>query len=135
MVSKSKERLSNLEPAFDLLLGVVSIPFTFALTTDPSALTISPVVVSGFVCGLYYRTSGKSVRWAGIRTGIVGGLPVVWSAGDLVSSALSVSPDSLPIAIGGGLLLILFFLTISAVLTSFSATLGSWVSEKFIGSG
>lgn len=133
MFSKHKERLLNINPGMDLLLGVASIPFTFALTIDPSTLTISPVLVSGFVCGLYYRRKSKSVRWAGIRTGLIGGLPVVWSAIDLVSSALSVSPDSLPIAIVGGSLLIVIFLTISAILSSFCAMLGSWVSKKFIG--
>lgn len=133
MFSKHKERLLNIAPEMDLLLGVVSIPFTLVVTTDPSTLSIIPVLVSGFICGIYYNTKSKSVRWAGTRTGLVGGLPVVWSASDLVSTALSVSPDSLPIAIVGGVFLILVFLPISAILTSFCAMLGGWVSKRVIG--
>jgi hypothetical protein len=131
MLSKHNEQLLNIVPGIDVLLGVVSIPFTLALTTDRSTLTITTVLVSGFVCGLYYRTRSKSVRWAGIRTGLVGGLPVVWSVADLLSSAISASPDSLPIAIAGGSLLLVFFLTVSAILTLFCAMFGSWVSRKF----
>jgi len=131
MFSEHKERVLDLNPGMDLLLGFVSVPFTLALSPDPSTLTITPVLVSGFVCGLYYGTKSKSVRRAGSRTGLIGGLPVFWSVVDLVSTALSVSLDSLPIAILGGSLLIVFVLTISAALPSFCAILGGWVANRW----
>jgi hypothetical protein len=130
MRPKHEGRLSTTGLEVDLLLGVMSIPFILILTTDPSALSIAPVLVSGFLCGLYYGTRERSVSWAGVRTGLVGGLPVVWSASDLVSSALSVSPDSLAIGVVGASLLVGFFLTISAVLTAACAMLGGFVSRR-----
>ncbi|WP_227133264.1 hypothetical protein [Halorubellus salinus] len=52
------------------------------------------------------------------------------SAVDLVSTSLSVSPDSLPLAIAGGSLLVVFFVTIGEILTLFLRDTGELGIEK-----
>lgn len=114
----------------DLLLGAASIPFTVALTTDPSSISVAPVLVAGFVSGLYYGARSKPVRRAGFRTGLVGGVPIVWSSIDFVTSELSAPSDRLALAIVAGALWFIFALVVTAIVAAVFARAGGWVSAK-----
>ncbi|GAB7119148.1 hypothetical protein JCM9743_16110 [Natrinema sp. JCM 9743] len=113
----------------DVLLGVISIPFTVILTSDPSMIYLTPGLVAGFLSGLYYGTHSGSVKRAGLRTGAIGGLPVVWSSGDLVVAELSAPLDILALAIVVGVLWSLFVIAFSAFLSTLCAIGGDWVSH------
>ncbi|WP_394295501.1 DUF5518 domain-containing protein [Natrinema altunense] len=113
----------------DVLLGVISIPFTVILTSDPSMIYLTPVLVAGFLSGLYSGTHSGSVKRAGLRTGAIGGLPVVWSSADLVVAELSAPLDILALANVVGVLWSLFVITFSALLSALCAIAGCWVSH------
>ncbi|MFC3957965.1 DUF5518 domain-containing protein [Halovivax cerinus] len=120
-------------PAIDLLLGAASIPITLIVTPEPSSIDISPVLVAGFVSGLYYERRSESVRHAGFRTGLVGGVPIVWSSIDFVVSELS-APSYLPaLAILVGAIWFTFALLVTAFVTAICARAGGWTSSTVSG--
>ncbi|ELY74217.1 hypothetical protein C487_16045 [Natrinema pallidum DSM 3751] len=90
---------------------------------------LTPGLVAGFLSGLYYGTHSGSVKRAGLRTGAIGGLPVVWSSGDLVVAELSAPLDILALAIVVGVLWSLFVIAFSAFLSTLCAIGGDWVSH------
>ena len=130
--NSQKKSVKNTLP-IDLLLGAASIPFTLILTTNPSTIILTPVLVAGFASGLYYETNSSSVRRAGFRTGLLGGLPVVWSSIDFVLSQLSEPFDRLALSVLAGVVWVLFALTITAYVSSLSARVGGWVSRAVMG--
>ncbi|WP_162224470.1 DUF5518 domain-containing protein [Halorussus amylolyticus] len=118
----------------DVLLGLASIPFTVVLTSDPSLLEMSPVLVAGFASGLYYGSQSKSVRRAGFRTGAVGSIPVLWTSVDFVSSEILASLDSLAFVVAVGTLWFVFAMIVNALGAALCAMAGGWVSRTVSGS-
>ena len=117
----------------DILLGIASIPFTVALSTDPSLINVTPVLVAGFAAGLYYETQSRSVRRAGFRAGLLGGVPVVWSSVNLFFLEMSASPDRLALVILLGTVWFLFALAVTALLTALCGRIGGWTYRKVAG--
>ncbi|PCR91641.1 hypothetical protein CP557_14575 [Natrinema ejinorense] len=132
-VTSNTPSFQNRYMGVDVLLGIASIPFTLILTADPAIINLSPVLVAGFASGLYYGTHSGSVKRAGLRTGAVGGVPVVWSSADLVASELSAPLDVLALAIVVGVLWSLFVITFSALLAALCALAGGRVSRTVMG--
>lgn len=113
----------------DILLGLASIPFTMVLTSHPSSLEMSPVLVAGFVSGLYYETQSRSVGRAGFRTGVVGSLPVFWTSVNFVASEISASLDIQGFAVVVGALWVVFVMAINGFGAALCAIVGGWVSR------
>lgn len=117
----------------DVLLGLASIPFTLLLTTDPSTVQIAPVFVAASVAGLYYGPRSRPAGRAGVRTGLVGGLPVALPTVDLFVSELSGGSDHVAIAVVGGVAWICLALLVVTFAASLCARVGGWLSRALPG--
>lgn len=75
-------------------LGFLSIPLTVAvsLSTGPSHYDAGPVVLAGFLAGLYYSSRSTSTMRAGFRIGIIGSVPTVWASASFIASGWAISP-------------------------------------------
>lgn len=114
----------------DVLLGLASIPFTLVLTTDPSTVQIVPVFVAAMVAGLYYGPRSRPAGSAGIRTGLVGGLPMVLPTVDIFVSELPGGSEHLTIVVVGGVVWICLAFAFVAVVSSLCARVGGWLSRR-----
>ncbi|MWV40880.1 DUF5518 domain-containing protein [Natrialba sp. INN-245] len=87
-------------------LGFLSIPVTVAvsLSTGPSHYSAGPVVLAGFLAGLYYSTRSTSAVRAGLRTGVIGSLPAVWASASFVASGWTISPGYAALGVAFALL-------------------------------
>jgi len=99
-----------------------------------SELSLAPVVLGGLVAGyLATRKTGES-DGVGLRTGVIGGLPIVWMLVDVLLGASELAGPSWFVT-GATLLTILFLvalgvvgLGLSALVGGLGAKIGSWVA-------
>jgi len=121
--------------AYGLIGGVVSLPFTaVSYWQTGSELSLAPVVLGGLVAGyLATRKTGES-DGVGLRTGVIGGLPIVWMLVDVLLGASELAGPSWFVT-GATLLTILFLvalgvvgLGLSALVGGLGAKIGSWVA-------
>ncbi len=80
---------------FALIGGLASLPFTaISYWQTGSKLSLSPVLFGGLLAGyLAKRKTGES-SGVGIRTGLVGGLPLVWMLFDVLMATSGLSGPS-----------------------------------------
>jgi len=109
------------------VLGVLSIPFTVvvSLSTEPSHYNAGPVVLAGFLAGLYYSNRSTGALRAGLRTGIIGSLPSVWASTSFITSGWAISFGYAVLAVAFALLWHLF----AIVAWSFFGVLGALVGD------
>lgn len=109
------------------VLGLLSIPSTVvvSLSTEPSHFSAGPVVLAGFLAGLYYSNRSTAAMRAGLRTGIIGSLPAVWASASFITSGWEISSGYAVLAVVFALLWHLF----AIVAWSFFSILGALVGN------
>ncbi|WP_226480814.1 DUF5518 domain-containing protein [Natrinema amylolyticum] len=109
------------------VLGFLSIPFTLAvsLSTGASHYDAGPVMLAGFLAGLYYSNQSTAVVRAGLRTGVIGSLPVIWASTSFIASGWEISFSYAVLAVAFALLWHLFAL----VACSFFGVVGALVGN------
>ena len=109
------------------VLGLLSIPSTVvvSLSTEPSHFSAGPVVLAGFLAGLYYSNRSTAAMRAGLRTGIIGSLPAVWASASFITSGWEISSGYAVLAVVFALLWHLF----AIVAWSFFSVLGALVGN------
>lgn len=122
---------------YALIGGLISIPFTFGLywlSGMGNYLSMNMVLVGGVLAGYLAKNGSVSARSAGIRAGVIGGLPiVVWG----LFTLLGIPDDSLvvwsaPVLEGAFLMLFGFvILGMSALTGVIGGIIGGWLSKKF----
>lgn len=125
------EWLFDEEVSVATLLGFLSIPFSVALYLDsgPSNYDIRVVTLAALLVGLYYSNRSTSVKRAGWRTGVIGGLPAVWNSVTIVASGWAISPGYGVLGIAFGSLWFLFALAVCGVGGVVSALIGSVIGR------
>lgn len=113
------------------VLGFLSIPFTLAvsLNTGPSEYDFGPVLLAGFLAGLYYSHRKTTAKRAGFRTGVIGGLATVWNAVSIVASGWAISLGYAALGVAFASLSLLFLLAVGGFLGVVGALAGAFVGR------
>jgi hypothetical protein len=111
-IGSLRERLGDTW-TYALLLGIASIPLTTATYWQSgSELSLSPVLFAGVLAGYLAKRRTGSSDGVGVRTGLIGGLPVIWLLVDVLGAASALGGPSWFVAAG-----LLFTVGILAILT------------------
>jgi hypothetical protein len=111
-----------------LFAGGASIPFTLvSYQQSGSTMSLSAVVFAGLAVGLW---TGGADR-VGARTGLVGGLAVLWPVAETVAlvPALSGPPTFLVAAALGAVVFGVLGLALSTILDELGARVGGWLAR------
>ncbi|MDS0277311.1 DUF5518 domain-containing protein [Halomicroarcula sp. S1AR25-4] len=75
------------------ILGICSVPVTVAVSLFSSGNVISftPVLFAGVIVGYHYNRTPISIGRAGLRTGLLGGLPTIWHVFEILEDGWSAS--------------------------------------------
>lgn len=118
--------------------SLVSIPFTVASYWQTgSEMSLSAVLLGGFLAGyLSKRNTGESAG-VGVRTGLVGGLPVVWMLFDLLAATSGLSGPSWFVAAGTAMVLgaTVVIAVVSFGLSAALGAVGASVGNRLAGFG
>ncbi|MFC6975403.1 DUF5518 domain-containing protein [Halomicroarcula sp. GCM10025709] len=122
---------------FALLGGVLSIPFTLtSYWQSGSEMSLSSVFFAAILVGYLAKQRGLRSSAVGVRTGVVGSLPTVWVAWDMVT-ALAALDGPTWFVTGGSIAMLLFVLVvlgivagISAVFGALGGRVGGWLAER-----
>nr|WP_279387668.1 DUF5518 domain-containing protein [Natrarchaeobius chitinivorans] len=74
----------------------------------PSHYSAGPVVLAGFLAGLYYSTRSTSAVRAGLRTGVIGSFLAVWASASFIASGWTISVGYAALGVAFALLWHLF---------------------------
>lgn len=114
--------------------GMLALPVTaFGYWQTGSELSLSPVLCGGLLAGyLAERRIGES-HGVGIRTGLIGGSPVVWILFDVLSMASALA-GPVWFVTGATLLTVVvvaaFGFGLAALFGTVGAKIGSWLARK-----
>ncbi|MGQ3331030.1 DUF5518 domain-containing protein [Halorubrum sp. FL23] len=113
------------------MLGFLSIPFTVALSleTGPSYYDFTIVSFAALLAGLYYSNRSTATKRAGLRTGIIGGLPAAWNSVGTITSGWAISPGYAALGVAFSLLWLCFALAVCGFVGVISAAIGSVIGR------
>lgn len=116
--------------------GLVTVPLTlnryWSAGVD-DVISLNAVVLGGIVAGyLAKRSADADARRAGVRAGLVGGLPALWLlGGGFLSAAAAAEPTwFLAVAALFGVAIALFVLGLASLSGLLGAKVGGWLAEK-----
>jgi hypothetical protein len=117
--------------SFATVLGFLSIPVTMvvSLSTGPSHYSAGPVVLAGFLAGLYYSNQSTAPVRAGLRTGAIGSLAAVWASGSFIASGWAISFEYAVLGVAFGLLWHLFAIVAFGFFSIIGALLGNVIGR------
>lgn len=121
---------------YALIGGLTSVPLTFGLywlSGMGSEFSMNMVFFGGVLAGYLAKRNSAQARSAGIRAGVIGGLPiVVWALATLLGiSDGSMMVWSAPLPEAVFLIFVgLVLLGISAIAGVLGGILGGWLSKK-----
>ncbi|KAB1193609.1 hypothetical protein GJR96_09180 [Haloferax sp. MBLA0076] len=116
---------------YALVGGLLSLPFTVASYAQTrSELSLSAVLVGGFLAGyLATRQTGESTG-VGVRAGLVGALPVLWMLSDMFGT-IRVLPNPVwfsAVLVAIALVVAVLAFGLAALGGMVGSRLGSWVA-------
>lgn len=122
---------------YALIGGILALPFTFlGYWQTGSELSLSPVFVGGLVAGYLATRRTGTGRGVGARTGLVGGLPVLWVLFDLLTASSAVAGPAWFLA-GATLLTVGALISVTvvgfggaALIGELGAKVGSWIASN-----
>jgi len=119
------------EMSIAIKLGLLSIPFTIALSleTRPSYYDFGAVSFAALLAGLYYSSQFTASVRAGLRTGIIGGVPAAWNSVGIISSGWAISPGYAALGIAFSLLWLCFALAVGGFIGIISAMIGNIIGH------
>jgi len=126
------ERLSE-RWRYALLGGLLAVPFTTASYWQTgSELSLGAVFWAGMAVGYLAKRRGLPSTPVGVRAGVVGALPGLWMAGDIVAFVLTLSG---PGWFRAAQLLVVVVVTVltfvlAAAVGGLGARLGGWLAER-----
>lgn len=125
--SKITQWLFNENVSVATVMGFLSIPVTVAvsLSTGPSHYSAGPVVLAGFLAGLYYSNQSTAAVRASLRTGTIGSLAAVWASASFIASGWAISVGYAVLGVAFALLWHLF----AIVAFSFFSVIGALVGN------
>ncbi|SNZ15246.1 hypothetical protein SAMN06269185_2432 [Natronoarchaeum philippinense] len=116
---------------FALLGGLASIPFTaYGYWQTGSEMSFAPVFFGAILAGFVAKRKTGTARGVGVRTGLVGGLPGLWVAADILSATSGLAGPSwfvasgFVLALGAALLVVLLSAGIAALVGKVGASVG-----------
>ncbi|HMB50510.1 MAG TPA: DUF5518 domain-containing protein [Natronoarchaeum rubrum] len=120
---------------YALLGGLVSIPFTaFGYWQTGSEMSIAPVFFGAILAGFLAQRKTGTRRGVGVRTGLVGGLPVILMLVDLLAVSSGLSGPSwfvasgLVLVIGAAAVFGVLAFALSAFVGAVGARVGGWLA-------
>ncbi|WP_200532082.1 DUF5518 domain-containing protein [Halorubrum sp. LN27] len=123
--------LFNNDMSLAIKLGFLSIPFTviLSLETGPSYYDFGAVSFAALLAGLYYSSRFTASARAGLRTGVIGGLPAAWNSIGIISSGWAISPGYAALGIAFSLLWLCFALAVGGFIGITSAVIGNIIGH------
>lgn len=118
---------------YSLVGGLVSLPFTLASYWQTgSELSLAPVALGGLLAGYTAtRKTGES-SGVGVRSGLIGGLPLVWMLFDALTATNELAGP--PWFVTTATLFTIVFITLgfgfSAAVGEGGARIGHWIARK-----
>lgn len=113
------------------LVGLASVPVSvvFSLDSGPDHLSLTPVLYAGLLVGYLYSERPTASGQAGVRTGLVGALPLLWTVSDGLVTGWSASPRYGAIATVFALLFLVLGSALSALAGAIGALIGDWLAR------
>lgn len=115
------------------VLGFMTIPVTVALSwnTLPYEYSAAPVLLAGFLGGVYYsnQTRSSSPTQAGVRIGVISAFDSFIGAATVITSGWAVSVGSVAIAAVFGVLWFCFSLLVLCLISVVGARVGGFVGR------
>lgn len=118
---------------YAIIGGLVSIPFTAASYLQTGRrVSLTAVLVGGFLAGYLAEKRTKTTRGVGLRAGLVSGIPLLWMGFDALQTISNISnPEWFSAALVGLSVLIIglgFFL--AALGGEIGAWIGIWLAKR-----
>jgi hypothetical protein len=122
---------------YALLGGLIALPGTaYLLWQSGDELSLGPVLIGALVAGYFHAGDESARRSVGIRVGLIGGLPALWTLVDLFAAVPALGGPAWFQVVAGGmgvgavLLFVLLVLGLAAVVGVLGAAVGDWLSRK-----
>jgi hypothetical protein len=120
---------------YALVGGLVSLPFTtLSYWRTGSELSLGAVLFGGILAGYLARRAGGEISGVGTRVGIVGGLPVLWVASDVLAATVGLAgptwfvTSATLLAIGFTIAVAVLGFGIAALVGKLGARIGIWLA-------
>lgn len=117
--------------------GIVALPFTaLGYWQTGSELSLSPVLFGGLLAGYLARRRTGESDGVGVRTGLVGGLPVVWVLFDVLAASSALAgpawfvASATAITVGVTVVFGVLGFVLAALAGEIGARVGSWIAGK-----
>lgn len=113
------------------LIGIISIPITVVVTFLSSAngISITPVLFGSLFVGYLYADRATSVKRAGVQVGLIGGIPTLLEASEMIEVILSERVEFAVIAAIFIPISIVFTFGITIIGSTLFAIIGEWLSK------
>ncbi|MFP8952759.1 DUF5518 domain-containing protein [Natrialbaceae archaeon A-arb3/5] len=115
------------------VLGFLTIPLTVAVSwnTLPSEYSATPVLVAGFLGGLYYSNQSRSSspRQAGLRIGVISAFDSAIFIGSAIASGWGISAFYATLGASVGVLWFVFSLVVLCLISIVGAVVGGIVGR------
>jgi len=115
-----------------LIGGLVPALFTVSEVLESSDITFHGLFLGGVVAGYLVKRHGGTGTAAGIRAGLIGGIPALWSLRELLV-AIPTIPNPLWFqVVGVGLALVagVLLLVLPMVVGGLAGRFGGWLAER-----
>ena len=122
---------------YALIGGLASMPLTAASYWQTgSEMALSPVLFGGLLAGYLAECHADRPRGVGVRTGLVGGLPIVWVVAEIFAGVSALGGPSWFVAAGTLLTIVALLATaamafaLAALVGVLGARIGRWLASR-----
>lgn len=122
---------------YAIIGGLVTLPWTALLYWQSAdQLSLGPVLVGGVVAGYLCRGDDTDCRRAGAGVGLIGALPALWVAFELLTAASGMTGPAwfriaaIGLGVGSLLAFLLVGFGLAALLGAVGAAVDNWASKK-----
>ncbi|ELY54834.1 DUF5518 domain-containing protein [Natronolimnohabitans innermongolicus] len=122
------------EWTYPVLVGLASVPGTlFVQWSSIDSAVIVPVFVAGLIVGSLGSGRPVSSRRVGWRTGLIGGIALLWGGARFVATIPDYSSTAAISVLAAGLTVVAvaLYIAVFGVIGAVGAIVGDWATERF----